>query len=52
MALLALEPVIVSQRLIKVEVIKLADILALKNLQEDLIQVQGLIQVQAQQELG
>jgi hypothetical protein len=52
MVLLALVLAIVSQRLIKVEAIKLADILALKNLHQDLTQVQELIQVQAQQELG
>jgi hypothetical protein len=46
--LLVLEPVIVSRKLIKVEVINLVDILEQKNLQEDLTQVQGLIPTQVQ----
>ena len=48
MVLLALEPVIVSHKLIKVEVINLADTLVQKNLQEDLTLVQELILTQVQ----
>ncbi len=43
MVLLALEPVIVFLKSIKVEAINLADILAPRNLHQDLTQVQELI---------
>jgi hypothetical protein len=48
MVLLALEPVIVFLKSIKVEAINLADILAPRNLHQDLTQAQGSIQTQAQ----
>jgi hypothetical protein len=52
MVLLALEPVIVFLKSIKVEAINRADTLALRNLQEDPAQVQELIRAQVQLRQG